>query len=481
MKNGASYNMNGWKYISIYGSPKDRGYAYGYMCAVEFKEIQKMLQYNMFQTYAETWEWFIVHVNKSIKEKTKKHFPEFYEEMKGIANGVNDAGTKTSIDEIIAWNYYYSIPYWYSWYSSRKNKRTINVAENVKEKCSAFIACGDYTEDGKIVVAHNSFTGFIDGQYLNVVLDIHPNKGHRILMQTAPCFIWSGTDFFITSKGIVGTETTIGGFNKYKNMLSIGCRIRKAMQYGNSLDDYVKILLQGNSGDYANSWLFGNIHTNEIMRLELGLNFHNVERTKNGYYIGFNAAYDPNIRIKECKNDGFYDIRRHQGARRVRLTELMDENKGKINIEVAKKIISDHYDVYLHKKNNPSSRTVCAHYYMDAREYMSQTEGAKPFDPHGAVDGCVTDSKHAERMGFFGRFGNSCGIPFVKKDFCNKHIQYDNYCPYLKDRPSQPWTYFTITPHPTKTHHHKTQTKFLDKTNKNTNKNTNNKTKKRNK
>jgi hypothetical protein len=161
----------------------------------------------------------------------------------------------------------------------------------------------------------------------------------------------------------------------------------------------------------------------------------------------------------------------------------MDENKGKINIEVAKKIISDHYDVYLHKKNNPSSRTVCAHYYMDAREYMSQTEGAKPFDPHGAVDGCVTDSKHAERMGFFGRFGNSCGIPFVKKDFCNKHIQYDNYCPYLKDRPSQPWTYFTITPHPTKTHHHKTQTKFLDKIKNKTktNNNTNNKTKKHNK
>jgi hypothetical protein len=140
----------------------------------------------------------------------------------------------------------------------------------------------------------------------------------------------------------------------------------------------------------------------------------------------------------------------------------MDENKGKINIEVAKKIISDHYDVYLHKKNNPSSRTVCAHYYMDAREYMSQSEGAKPFDPHGAVDGCVTDSKHAERMGFFGRFGNSCGTPFVKKEFCNKHIQYDNFCPYLKDRPSQPWTYFTITR--TKTHDkNKTRSKVIKK------------------
>ena len=107
---------------------------------------------------------------------------------------------------------------------------------------------------------------------------------------------------------------------------------------------------------------------------------------------------------------------------------------------------------------------------MDAREYMSQSEGAKPFDPHGAVDGCVTDSKHAERMGFFGRFGNSCGTPFVKKEFCNKHIQYDNFCPYLKDRPSQPWTYFTIAR--TKTHDkNKTRSKVTKK----------NKTKKRGK
>ena len=153
-------------------------------------------------------------------------------------------------------------------------------------------------------------------------------------MMGFPGWIWSGTDFFVTSKGIIGTETTIGGFIKYENNIPISCRIRHAMQYGDTLDDYVKILLDGNSGDYANSWLFGDTNTNEIMRLELGLRFHNVERTKNGYYIGFNAAYDPRIRNLECVNTGFDDIRRHQGARRVRLADLMDTWKGKINIEI---------------------------------------------------------------------------------------------------------------------------------------------------
>ena len=40
IKNGMSYGKNGWKYISISGKPRERGYAYGYLCAKEFKEIQ---------------------------------------------------------------------------------------------------------------------------------------------------------------------------------------------------------------------------------------------------------------------------------------------------------------------------------------------------------------------------------------------------------------------------------------------------------
>jgi len=48
-------------------------------------------------------------------------------------------------------------------------------------------------------------------------------------------------------------------------------------------------------------------------------------------------------------------------------------------------------------------------------------------------------------MTFIGRYGNSCGIPFIKDEFCKKHRQYYKFCPYLKDRPTQPWTEFSIT------------------------------------
>lgn len=442
IKNGYSFKKNGWTYISIYGKPKERGYAYGYFSAKEFKEIQKMLNFFMYESYGYNWDHFIKEINKSFKHMTKTDFTEIYEEMEGIAEGCTANGCKTDVDEIIAWNFYMSIPYWFSIKSDTRGAKEGGSGINAHDKCSAFIGVGEWTEDGKIVVAHNSFTDYIDGQFSNVILDLNPEKGYRFIMQTSPCWVWSGTDFFVTAAGIIGTETTIGGFMSYEKNYPIGYRIRKAMQYGKTLDEYVDILVDGNSGDYANSWLLGDTNNNEIMRIELGLKYQNIERTKNGYFIGFNAPTDPRIRNIEVNNSGYYDIRRHQGARRVRLTELMDKYKGKLNIEVAQKIISDHYDVYLLKDDNPCSRTVCSHYDIDAREYMSQADRPKPFAPHGAVDGIVCDTNLAKNMSFIARFGSSCGIAFDKKEFCKKHIQYENFCPYLRDRPSEPWTEF---------------------------------------
>jgi len=445
IKNGVSYDLNGWKYISVRGSPTECGYAHGYLAAKEMKEIQVMLRFNIYHDTGLTWEYYIDICKHEMTPTILQYFPDIYEEMVGLTAGCVAAGTEITLDEMIAWNNYISLTGY--WKPNKNDYGDINT--NTKEgggaadKCSAFIANGDYTVDGKIVCAHNSFCEFVDGQYYNIILDIHPNNGHRILMQSCPCWVWSGSDFFVTGRGILGTETTIGGFNKFENKYPIFCRIRKAMQYGETLDDYVKILLDGNSGDYANSWLFGDTNTNEIMALELGLKYHNVKRTKNGYFYGCNVAFDPQIRQLECGNTGYCDIRRHQGSRQVRLPDLMDIHKGKINIEVAKMIIADHYDVYLKKEDNPCSRTVCSHYNLDAREYMSQSDRPKPFHPKGAIDGAVIDTNMAKHMSFSMRWGSSCGTPFDKTKYCNEHRQFSYLRPYLHDRPEQPWTDFS--------------------------------------
>ena len=52
-----------------------------------------------------------------------------------------------------------------------------------KDHCSAFIATGSATRDGRVVMAHNSWDTYEQGQFLNVILDLEPSDGHRILMQ----------------------------------------------------------------------------------------------------------------------------------------------------------------------------------------------------------------------------------------------------------------------------------------------------------
>jgi hypothetical protein len=454
VKNGIRYTLNGWTYISIKGSPKERGYAYGKLIADDMKEVRRMLDFVIYNDFGVKWEFFIAAAKKYFSTKIEEHFPEFYEEMVGFAEGAN-----MDIHEVVAWNNYFTLTE--SWWANMPEEEAIavkgtavsNVASSreggglgrggsgSQERCSAFIAVGNWSSDGKIVCAHNNFSNFIDGQFARFVIDINPTKGNRMLMNGFPGWIWSGTDFFVTSAGIIGTETTIGGFIAYENNMPISCRIRNAMQYGNNLDDYEKMLLDGNSGDYANSWLFGDTNKNEIMRIELGLRFHKTERTSNGFFIGFNAPYDARIRNLECVNTGIDDIRRHQGARKVRLEDLMDEHKGKLNVEIAKQIISDHYDVYLNKEN-PCSRTCCSHYELDAREYMSDPSRPKPFQPRGALDGNVVDSTMAKNMSFLLRWGNSCGMPFNAKKFCSENRVWSYLLPYLEDRPEQPWSVF---------------------------------------
>ncbi len=50
-------------------------------------------------------------------------------------------------------------------------------------------------------------------------------------MQTQPGWIHSGTDFFITDAGLVGSETTIGGFHGFKEKaVPEFVRMRRATQ-----------------------------------------------------------------------------------------------------------------------------------------------------------------------------------------------------------------------------------------------------------
>ena len=429
--NGYRFDENGWVYIHIEGAPYERGFQHGYLVAPELKEILKSLRYLTYWETGMEWEFFVEAAQKLFVEYVDQ---EYMEEIRGIADGAKAAGVDMTWQEVLAWNGYEELTgYWWP-----------NVMEGVYEAldndhCSAFIATGSVTKGGKIVMAHTSWDAFEWGQFFNLILDIKPASGHRMFMQSVPGFIESMTDFFVTDAGLMGTETTIGGFSRYDpNEVPEFLRVRRAMQYADTLDQFVEFMKKQNNGGYANGWLLADVNTGEIMLFELGLKYFNIERKKDGYFIGFNAPQDPRIRNIECSGTGYTDIRTAMGARRVRLTELMQQHYGKVDIETGKKILADHYDVYL-KINNPCSRTVEGHYELDPFAYWQARE---PFRPAGAVDGKVVDSDLAKDLSFWARWGSSSGMAFDAKNFLDEHIQWSYLEEYLNDRPSQPWTLF---------------------------------------
>lgn len=471
IKNGYREEKYGWTILSLKGSAKERGYAHGYLMAPEIKDIFKMLDFFILNSYGHTCQFFTEVVSVLFSPQIQSNYPEFYEEMEYIAKGATANGCNISTEAIIMWNCYTSIDSMIAYLPSLiKNNPFLNkkygdlfmegssihghgeggarLRGGQKDHCTAFMAVGNYTKDGKIVCAHNSFVNFIDGQYSNVIVCINPTepKSNRILMQASAGWIWSGTDYYVTSNGFICTETTIGGFVKFVLKDPVCCRIRQAMQYAKTLDECTTYLTTNNSGDYANSWLIGDTNTNTIMRIELGLQYVNVEKKTNGYFIGYNAAEDPRIRNLECVNSGYEDIRRHQGARRVRLTQFMEEYKGKLDLVKAQEILADHYDVYLNKIN-PSSRTCCGHYELDDRAFMSQADRPKPYQLRGAVDGIVCDTTLAKKMTVLARWGTSCGMPFEKTPFFQEHLQWMEQEPYIKNRPYQPWIDFSLLPY----------------------------------
>lgn len=407
---------SGWKKVYIYGEPYIRGYAHGFLLFEELSRVKTVLPFIITDQLNITISEYMKKNKETIVPIVKKRYFEFYEELRGISDGARYKGIDISVDYLIAWNAFLSL---YSHYMDGNN-----------ERCSAFIACGDATEKGDIVMAHNTHSDFATGQLLNIILHINPKDGNEFVMQTSAGFIASSTDWFISKNGLIGCETTISNIN-YKPVFGAPyfCRIRQVMQYATTFDDCVNIMSEDNAGDYACSWLFGDIKQNEIMLFELGLKTYNIQKTKNGVFYGMNSPISFKIRNLETDSN-ISDISTSSGSRNERLNYLLNtQYYGKINIQNAKKIISDHYDTFL-KREHIGFRNICRH-----SEIEEEPEAAL----YGSVDSKVINSKMALGMKFWGRFGSGCGRYFNVKEFINQYEEYKKWENVIHDFKSNRW------------------------------------------
>ncbi|GAA1862113.1 C45 family autoproteolytic acyltransferase/hydrolase [Microbacterium koreense] len=438
--------VNGWIYLRVGGEPFARGFQHGFHIADEWNEARRVYSAMTFQEYGLTYEFF---QENAVRLHKSKLGDEITAEMEGIAAGLTAAGVPATLDDVIGWNAWMEITgYWYPTVADQYAKAGPKQPRH--SHCSAFIATGSATTDGKIVVGHTSFDEFWAGAFFNVILDLTPSDGHRMVMQSIPGYVGSFTDFWISSAGLVVTETTIGAFRGYdETRVPEYVRSRKATQYATSIDEWVAMLNQDNNGGYANSWLVGDINTGEIARYDEGLVYQNLERTTDGSFYGDNAPADPRIMHLESGGYGYNDIRWPTGARRVRWVQLLDGYHGEIDAQRGQAFLGDTFDPYL-GYNNPSMRTICSHYDADPLYHFAGHD--EPYVPFGSVDGKLATADDIAKMSMWGRFGRADGIAFDAHEHLRQHPQFNWQAGYLHSRPSQPWTYFdngaTVTERP---------------------------------
>lgn len=422
----------GWIYLHIEGGPSERGFQHGYLLANEIAEVLRVDRAQWHFESSMEWSWLVTNAKRFIEPAID---PENRAELQAMAEGTRAAGVPTSYEDLVTDNALFELS-WYWWpLVQKKLSDGVDQVEKPKQSCSAFIATGRMTKGGGIVMGHNTWFAYTQAVF-NVVLDVAPARGHRILMQTKPGWIHSGSDFFITDAGLVGTETTIGGFGHFSEKgVPEFARMRRAAQDAGSIDAWCAIMRTGNNGGYANAWLIGDVKTGEIARLELGLQYVGFERTKDGAFTGSNIAENLSVlRLETDVNDN--DIRLPSVARRIRWKQLMTENAGKIDVAVAQSMLADCYDVCT-RKNLPSGRTLAGHHEEDAG-----LEGGTPFYPAGAFDCKVVDSAMARKMSFAARWGSADGTGFDADKFIADHPQFDWMAGLLKSRPIEPWTQF---------------------------------------
>lgn len=425
----------GWNIVRLAGSPYQIGLGYARALGPEIDESIRLFKVKSEQRNGDdqliTYAWFRQMTEQVIEPKVPE---EYRQEMRGIVAGLAEQGFKHDYLDVVAFNAQIDLEYYYPVWLKEQDRPVASAARtfHAPERCSAFIATGDMTVDGRIVAAHNIWDAYITGQRANVILDITPRDGHRFVMDTNAGLIHSGTDWFINDAGIILTETTISDFEGFDTRgIPEFIRARQAAQYSASIDDVYRILVKGNNGGYANTWLFGDIRTGEIAKLELGLKNVIFHRSTQGAYVGANFPEDPKL-IAEEITDFTPGEETSETVRRARWAAVLEQYEGKIDAQAARNFMGDTTDARTGAVG-ASPFTLCG------RRLVGRTGGG----PSGATNAKVTTAAMAETLSFWAIMNAPDGASFEASSiFAADAVNAERIAwmkPFMRDMPGQKW------------------------------------------
>ena len=352
------YWQSGWIVLHIEGKPYERGVQHGRLLAPEIAaHVRCFAATQNPKSPTEGWNQTRLLTNSLF---LRRYDQEYMEEMKGIAEGASAAGAKFDnrpIDllDIVALNAWPEIdtldsaldatPTGLEGIRFPKDDAKTPAAPKPM-RCSAFAANGKATKDGKIVFGHITMFGLYPSSFYNVWIDIKGSAGHRVLMQTYPGGMQSGLDYYMNDAGLLISETTLAQTRFDVKGMALGSRIRKAIQYADSIDEAAKILRADNNGLYTNEWLLADIKTNEIAMFELGTHKDRLYRSgkddwyggTEGFYWGCNNTKDHNVRLETIASvhDRPSAMVFRPSDRDMMWLRLYDQHKGKIDADFGK-------------------------------------------------------------------------------------------------------------------------------------------------
>ncbi|HOW43739.1 MAG TPA: C45 family autoproteolytic acyltransferase/hydrolase [Candidatus Aminicenantes bacterium] len=389
------FSDRGWTFLHVEGKPYERGVQHGTLMAEEMAAYMEKLA-NLQNPAAPDRGWAALRLLTDAL-MLRGFDEEYLQEMRGMADGMNARGVRMrhkaeAIDllDVAAVNSAVDLGQLDSALARTATPLSGQSfppadEERLRErlhKCSAVLANRSATRDGGIVFFQMFMWNGYTGVQFNVMCDVVPERGRRLVYETFPGGIHSGTDFYLNDAGIMIGETTTQQSPFAAGGTPQSNRIRKAAQYAGSIDEVVRILTTGNNGLYTNDWLIGDAGRNEIAVLLLGTKKHKLWRGSandfpggtTDFYWCVNNARDPEVR-KEFVPDpqnAPYDLAFSPSNRDIAMNDFFRRQRGKI----------------------------------DARSAIGLMASSPINRPH-ACDGKITTGEMAREMVFMAHFGKT--------------------------------------------------------------------------
>ena len=354
---GYRFDDRGWTFLHIEGEPYDRGFQHGALLAGEIAEYARKLSVQQNDNDPPAgWATLRFQTDALL---LRGFDAEQLAEMRGIADGAAHRGAtvhgrKLDLLDVATLNSVIDLgqmasalrvtPHALSGQSFALPIEEMKIPETV-HRCSSFAATGPATASGEVVFGQIFMWGGYTGVHWNVLLDIQPSAGHRLVMQTFPGGIHSGADFYINAAGLVIGETTVAQTPFDPTGTPQSSRIRRAAQYASSIDEVAAILRDGNNGMYTNDWPIADVKSNEVAILLLGTRASRLWRSRDaeapfgtpGFLWSNNNARDALVRREYAvqPDDAPFDVAFAPTNRDVAFWRFWEENRGRIDEQAA--------------------------------------------------------------------------------------------------------------------------------------------------